>query len=230
MPRGSKWWAVSVIASSIPERMISLGVYPGVNLATARLLQRRCPAGSSHGTSIPVPIVKRAYSERAYVSNLLHASGLNSCSRASRKVQLAADTVKDATRNPGARHLSGPGDSRNLRHQSAPAPHGAQEDRAQGPCGYTARRAKATLQPRVPTRHRHCAMSSGRSRTICAVFLSLRTFATDQGSPIPGRLGRIACARPTDTPAGEVIGIALKLALLFFVRPGELRKGALAAI
>jgi hypothetical protein len=66
-------------------------------------------------------------------------------------------------------------------------------------------------------------MSSGTSRTFCAVFLSLRTFATDQRSPIPGDWEK-GCVRSRDTTGREVVGIALKLALLFFLRPGELRK------
>ena len=37
MPRGSKWWRFRYRFQH-SERMISLGVYPGVNLATARLL------------------------------------------------------------------------------------------------------------------------------------------------------------------------------------------------
>src|SRR2546430_5550599 len=37
MPRGSKWWRFRYRLHHA-ERMISLGVYPGVNLATSRLL------------------------------------------------------------------------------------------------------------------------------------------------------------------------------------------------
>ena len=37
MPRGSKWWRFRYRFQHA-ERMISLGVYPSVNLATARLL------------------------------------------------------------------------------------------------------------------------------------------------------------------------------------------------
>jgi hypothetical protein len=52
--------------------------------------------------------------------------------------------------------------------------------------------------------------------------LSLRTLATDQDAD-PPRLGELL--RAIDGYTGrEAIGIALKLALLFFVRPGEPRQ------
>ena len=88
MPRGSKWWRFRYRFQHA-EKMISLGVYPNVNLATARLLHADA-RGSSYETLIPVLIAKRSVRRRRVHSKSLHASGSSSCSRASRNVNFAA--------------------------------------------------------------------------------------------------------------------------------------------
>src|SRR5437762_11318342 len=75
MPRGSKWWRFRYRFQHA-ERMISLGVYPGVNLATARLLHADA-RGLSHGPSIQVPTAKKSVRRACIPSKSSHASGLN---------------------------------------------------------------------------------------------------------------------------------------------------------
>ena len=84
MRRGFKWWRFRYRFQRA-ERMISLGVYPGVNLATARLLHADARGLLARDIDPSADRKERSVRRTRARSNLLHASSSASCSRASRK-------------------------------------------------------------------------------------------------------------------------------------------------
>src|SRR6266478_5649900 len=181
MPRGSKWWRFRCRFQHT-ERMISLGVYPDVNLATARLFHADARGLLARDIDPSADRKeKRAASARTFEFVVRQWFKLLQPRVTKRSAGRRHGQRCDA--NPGARHLSGPGNSLNLRHQSARAPHGAQADRAQGSAAYrqTCQANAAAAYFDTPSAW---ATSSGTSRKICVVSLSLPRFATGPALPI----------------------------------------------
>jgi integrase len=219
MPRGSKWWRFRYRFQQA-ERMISLGVYPNINLATARLLHADARGLLARDIDPSVDRKeKRAASARTFEFVARQLFKLLQPRVA--KGQLAADTLKDAIRilerqvfpALGARPISDIRAQELLIVLKQIELKGLRE---------TARRAKQ----RCSRVFRHAIGLGYIERDITEDLRGLlepphvrhRPGITD-----PARLGELL--RAIDGYTGrEVIGIALKLALLLFVRPGELRK------
>ena len=218
MPRGSKWWRFRCRFQHT-ERMISLGVYPNVNLATARLFHADARGLLARDID-PSADRKEKPAASARTFEFVVRQWFKLLQPRVTKRSAGRRHGQRCDANPGARHLSGPGNSLNLRHQSARAPHGAQADRAQG-SAVDRKTRQATLQPRISTRHRPGLCRAHITEDLRGLLepphVRHRPGVTD-----PARLGELL--RAIDGYTGrEVIGIALKLALLF-VHPGELRK------
>jgi integrase len=219
MPWGSKWWRFRYRFHRT-EKMISLGVYPRVNLATARLrladarglLARGIDPSAERGD-------RRAANGRTFEA--VARDWLKCLDVPVAKGLVTADTLKDATRileryvfpELGARPIGDLHSHELLRVLKQIELKGLR---------YTAQRAKQ----RCSRVFRHAVGLGYVERDITQSLRGLlepprvrhRPGITD-----PRRLGKLLHA--IDGYAGrEVIGIALKLALLFFVRPGELRK------
>jgi hypothetical protein len=96
MPRGSKWWRFRYRFQHA-ERMISLGVYPGVNLATARLLHADARGLLARDID-PGADRKERRAASAHTFEVVARQWLKLLQPRVAKGQLAADTVKDATR------------------------------------------------------------------------------------------------------------------------------------
>src|SRR6266705_735385 len=96
MPRGSKWWRFRYRFQHA-ERMISLGVYPGVNLATARLLHADARGLLARDID-PSADRKERRAASAHTFEVIARQWLKLLQPRVAKGQLAADTVKDATR------------------------------------------------------------------------------------------------------------------------------------
>jgi integrase len=218
MPRGSKWWRFRYRFQHA-ERMISLGVYPSVNLATARLLHADARGLLARDIDPSVDRKeKRAANARTF--EFVARQWFKLLQPRVAKGQLAADTLKDATRllerdvfpALGTRPIS------DIRaHELLMV---LKQIELKG-LRHTARRAKQ----RCSRVFRHAIGLGYLERDITEDLRGLleppqvrhRPGITD-----PARLGELL--RAIDGYTGrEVIGIALKLALLFFVRPGELR-------
>jgi integrase len=219
MPRGSKWWRFRYRFQHA-ERMISLGVYPNVNLATARLLHADARGLLARAIDPSVDRKeRRAANARAF--EVVARRWFKLLEPRVAKGQLAADTLQDATRilerhvfpTLGARPISDIRAHELLIVLKQIELKGLRD---------TARRAKQ----RCSRVFRHAIGLGYVERDITEDLRGLleppqvrhRPGITD-----PARLGELL--RAIDGYTGrEVIGIALKLALLFFVRPGELRK------
>ncbi len=219
MPRGSKWWRFRYRFQHA-ERMISLGVYPNVNLATARLLHadargllaRDIDPSADRKEKRPANVRTFEFVARQWFKLLQPRVA---------KGQLAADTLRDAIRilerqvfpALGTRPISDIRAHELLMVLKQIEVKGLRE---------TARRAKQRCSRVL----RHAIGLGYIERDITEDLRGLlepphvrhRPGITD-----PVRLGELL--RAIDGYTGrEVIGIALKLALLSFVRPGELRK------
>jgi len=200
--------------------MISLGVYPGVNLATARLLHADARGLLARDID-PSADRKEKCAASAHTFEVVARQWLKLLQPRVANGQLAADTVEDATRilerdifpALGTRPISDIRAHELLMVLKQIEPKGLR---------YTARRARQ----RCSRVFRHAIGLGYIERNITEDLRGLleppqvrhRPGITD-----PARLGELL--RAIDGYTGrEVIGIALKLALLFFVRPGELRK------
>ena len=96
MPRGSKWWRFRYRFCRA-ERMISLGVYPGVNLAKARVLHADARGLLARDID-PSADRKERRAASAHTFEVVARQWLKLLQPRVAKGQLAADTVKDATR------------------------------------------------------------------------------------------------------------------------------------
>jgi integrase len=219
MPRGSKWWRFRYRFQHA-ERMISLGVYPSVNLATARLLHADA-RGLLARDIRPSADRKEKRAANARTFEFVARQWFKLLQPRVAKGQLAADTQKDAIRilerqvfpALGTRPISDIRAHELLMVLKQIELKGLRE---------TARRTKQ----RCSRVFRHAIGLGYIERDITEDLRGLlepphvrhRPGITD-----PARLGELL--RAIDGYTGrEVIGIALTLALLFFVRPGELRK------
>jgi integrase len=219
MPWGSKWWRFRYHFRRA-EKMISLGVYPRVNLASAR--RRLADARGLLARGIdPSAERKQHRAANARTFESVAREWLKGLEVPVAKGLVTADTLKDATRilerhiypDLGARPIGEIQSQELLRVLKQVELKGLR---------FTARRAKQ----RCSRVFRHAVGLGYAERDITVSLRGLleppivrhRPGITD-----PRRLGELL--RAIDGYAGrEVIGIALKLALLFFVRPGELRK------
>ena len=116
MPRGSKWWRFRYRYQHA-ERMISLGIYPNVNLATARLLHADARGLLARDID-PSADRKEKRAANARTFELV----------ARRERPTGSRHAERCDSDPGTPSLSGSGNSSDLRHQSARTPHGAQAD------------------------------------------------------------------------------------------------------
>jgi Arm domain-containing DNA-binding protein/integrase-like protein len=96
MPWGSKWWRFRYRFHRA-ERMISLGVYPGVNLATARLLHADARGLLARDID-PSADRKAKRASNARTFEVVARQWFKLLQPRVAKGQLAADTLKDATR------------------------------------------------------------------------------------------------------------------------------------
>jgi integrase len=214
-----KWWRFRYRFQRA-ERMISLGVYPSVNLATARLLHADARGLLARDID-PSADRKEKRAANARTFEFVARQWFKLLQPRVAKGQLAADTLKDAIRilerqvfpALGTRPIS------DIRaHELLIV---LKQIELKG-LRHTARRAKQ----RCSRVFRHAIGLGYVERDITEDLRGLleppqvrhRPSITD-----PARL--VDLLRAIDGYTGrEVIGIALKLALLFFVRPGELRK------
>jgi integrase len=219
MPWGSKWWRFRYHFHHT-EKMLSLGVYPRVNLATAR--RRLADARGLLARGIdPSADRKEHRAANARTFEAVARDWLKGLEVPIAKGLITADTLKDATRilerhvfpELGARPIGAIRSHELLRVLKQIELKGLR---------FTAQRAKQ----RCSRVFRHAIGLGYVERDVTQAFRGLleppkvrhRPGITD-----PRRLGGLL--RAIDGyPGREVIGIALKLALLFFVRPGELRK------
>jgi integrase len=219
MPWGSKWWRFRYHFRRA-ERMISLGVYPRVNLATAR--RRLADARGLLARGIDPGADRRQHriaTARTFES--VAREWLKGLEVPVAKGLVTSDTLKDATRilerhifpDLGTRPI---GDIQS--HELLRVLKGLELKGLR----FTARRAKQ----RCSRVFRHAVGLGYAERDITVSLRGLLEPPRTRHRPgitDPRRLGELL--RAIDGYAGrEVIGIALKLSLLFFVRPGELRK------
>jgi len=219
MPWGTKWWRFRYRFHR-REKMISLGIYPRVNLAAARL--RRADARGLLARGIdPSADRRQRRAETGRTFEAVAREWLRCLKIPVAKGLVTADTLKDATRilerhvfpELGARPIAG------IRPHELLAV--LKQSELKG-LRYTALRAKQRCG-------RVFRYAVGLGYIERDITLSLRGLLEPPkirhrpGITDPRRLGELLDA--IEGYAGrEVIGIALKLALLFFVRPGELRK------
>jgi integrase len=200
--------------------MISLGVYPRVTLATAR--RRLADARGLLARGIDPSADRKEH--RAATAHTLEAVArdwLKGLEVPVAKGLVTADTLKDATRTL-ERHIFPELGARPISEIQS---HEFLRALKQIECKslrYTALRAKQ----RCGRMFRHAIGLGYVERDITVSrrgLLEPPRVRHRPGITDPRRLGGLL--RAIDGYAGrEVIGIALKLALLFFVRPGELRK------
>ncbi len=198
MPRGSKWWRFRCRFQHT-ERMISLGVYPNVNLATARLFHADARGLLARDID-PSADRKERRAASAHTFEIVARQWLKLLQPRVAKGQLAADTVKDATRILERDIFPALG-TRSISDIKAHELLMVLKQIELKGLRHTARRAKQ----RCSRVFRHAIgldYVERTSRKTCADFLSLLTFGTDQGSPIPRDLENY-CARSTDTPAAK---------------------------
>jgi integrase len=219
MPWGSKWWRFRYRFRDT-EKMISLGVYPRVTLATARLRLADARGLLARGID-PSADRKEHRAANARTFEAVARDWLKGLEVPVAKGRLTTDMLKDATRIL-ERHIFPELGARPIGEiQSHELLRVLKQIECKG-LRYTAQRAKQ----RCSRVFRHAIGLGYVERDITVSLRGLlepprvrhRPGITD-----PRRLGALLDA--IDGYAGrEVIAIALRLALLFFVRPGELRK------
>lgn len=219
MPWGAKWWRFRYRFRH-GEKMISLGVYPRVNLATARLYLADARGLLARGID-PSADRKERRAAIARTFETVARDWFKCLEVPVAKGLVTADTLKDATRvlerhvfpELGARPIGDICSHELLRVLKQIELKGLR---------YTAQRAKQRCS-------RVFRYAVGLGYVERDITQSLRGLLEPPkirhrpGITDPRRLGELLDA--IDGYAGrEVMGIALKLALLLFVRPGELRK------
>ncbi len=219
MPWGSKWWRFRYHFRQT-EKMISLGVYPRVNLATARVRLADARGLLARGID-PSADRKEHRTANARTLEAVARDWLKGLEVPVAKGLVTAGTLKHATRilerhifpELGARPI---GDIR--AHELLRV---LKQIELKG-LRFTAQRAKQ----RCSRVFRHAIGLGYVERDLTQAFRGLLEAPKVRHRPgiaDPRRLGELL--RAIDGYAGrEAISIALKLALLFFVRPGELRK------
>ena len=219
MPQGSKWWRFRYRFRQT-ERMISLGVYPSVDLATARRLHADARGLLARDID-PSADRKEKRAASAHTFEAVAREWLKLLEPRVAKGLLAADTLEDATRILERDIFPALG-ARPIAHISAHELLRVLKEIELKGLRYTARRAKQ----RCSRVFRHAIGLGYLERDITEDLRGLLEpprVRHRAGIIDPVRLGELL--RAIDGYTGrEVIGIALKLALLFFVRPGELRK------
>lgn len=218
-PWGTKWWRFRYRFSH-REKMISLGVYPRVNLATARVHLADARGLLARGIDPSADRrQRRAATGRTFET--VAREWLMCLEVPVAKGLVTVDTLKDATRIL-ERHIFPELGGRPIGEiRSHELLRVLKEIELKG-LNYTALRAKQRCS-------RVFRYAVGMGYTERDITQSLRGLLEPPrirhrpGITDPKRLGELLDA--IDGYAGrEVIKIALKLALLFFVRPGELRK------
>ena len=218
MPRGSKWWRFRYRFRHT-EKMISLGVYPDVDLATARRLH-----ADARGLLVrdidPSADRKETRAASARTFEVVARQWLKLLEPRVAKGRLAADTLKDTARILERDIFPALG-TRPIAHITAHELLRVLKEIELKGLRYTARRAKQ----RCSRVFRHAIGLGYLGRDITEDLRGLLEPPRVRHRPAiiePARLGELL--RAIDGYTGrEVIGMALKLALLFFVRPGELR-------
>jgi integrase len=218
-PWGSKWWRFRYRFHH-REKMISLGVYPRVKLAGAR--RRLADARGLLARGIDPSADRRhhrAVTARTFES--VARGWLKGLEVPVTKGLVTGDTLKDATRIL-ERHIFPELGARPIWDiQSHELLRVLKQIELKG-LRYTALRAKQ----RCSRVFRHAVGLGYVERDITVSLRGLLEpprIRHRPGITDPRRLGELLHA--IDGYAGrEIVGIALKLALLFFVRPGELRK------
>ena len=218
-PWGTKWWRFRYRFQH-REKMISLGIYPRVNLATARLHRADARGLLARGVD-PSADRRQRHAANGRTLESVARDWLKHLEVPVAKGLVTADTLKDATRilerhvfpELGARPIAG------IRSHELLAV--LKQSELKG-LRYTAQRAKQRCS-------RVFRYAVGLGYVDRDITQSLRGLLEPPkirhrpGITDPRRLGQLLDA--IDAYEGrEVIRIALKLALLFFVRPGELRK------
>ncbi len=218
MPRGSKWWRFRYRFQHT-ERMISLGVYPHVNLATTRLLHADARGLLARDID-PSAARKERRAANARTFEVVAGQWFRLLEPRVAKGQLAA-TLKDATRIL-ERHVFPTLGTRPISDIRAHELLMVLKQIELKGLRYTARRA----EQRCSRVFRHAIGLGYLERDITEDLRGLLEppqVRHRRGITDPARLRELL--RAIDGYTGrEVIGIALKLALLFFVRSGELRK------
>jgi integrase len=218
-PWGSKWWRFRYRIRRT-EKMLSLGVYPRVSLAAARVRLADARGLLARGID---PSIERKERRRAKGRTFesVAREWLKCLEVPVVKGLVTADTLKDATRML-ERHIF---PALGARPIGEIAPHellGVLKQIELKGLRYTARRAKQ----RCSRVFRHAVGMGYADRDITASLRGLLEppiMRHRPGITDPARLGELL--RAIDGYAGrEIIRIALQLGLLFFVRPGELRK------
>jgi integrase len=219
MPWGTKWWRFRYRFHH-REKMISLGVYPRVNLATARLHLADARGLLARGID---PSADRRQ-RRAAIGRTFETVARDwfKCLEVPvAKGLVSADTLKDATRIL-ERHIFPELGARAIGEIRTHELLGVLKQIELKGLRYTALRAKQ----RCSRVFRYAVGMGYIERDITHSLRGLLEppkIRHRPGITDPKRLGELLDA--IEGHAGrEVIGIALKLALLFFVRPGELRK------
>jgi integrase len=224
MPRGSKWWRFRYRFHQT-ERMISLGVYPHVDLATARRLHADARGLLARDID-PSADRKERRAANAHTFEVVARQWLKLLEPRVAKGQLAADRLKDATRILEREIFPALG-VRPITDITAHELLRVLKEIELKSLRYTARRAKQ----RCSRVFRHAIGLGYIKRDITEDLRGLLEPPQVRHRPgiiDPRRLGELL--RAIDSYTGrEVIGIALKLALLFFAARGT-SQGALGAI
>jgi integrase len=219
MPRGSKWWRFRYHFKHA-ERMISLGVYPHVDLTTARRLHADARGLLARDID-PSAHRKEKRAANAHTFEFVAHQWFKLLEARVAKSQLAADTLKDATRILERNVFPALG-TRPISDITAHEFLMVLKQIELKGLRYAARRAKQ----RCSRVFRHAIGLGYIERDVTEDVRGLLEPPRVRHRPgiiDPVRLGELL--RAIDGYTGrEAIGIALKLALLFFVRPGELRK------
>jgi hypothetical protein len=218
-PWGSKWWRFRYRFRH-REKMISLGVYPRVKLATAR--RRLADARGLLARGIdPSADRKQHRAATGRTFETVAREWLKGLEVPVAKGLVTTDTLKDATRIL-ERHVFPELGARPIGEiQSHELLRVLKQIELKG-LRYTALRAKQ----RCSRVFRHAVGLGYAERDITQSLRGLLEppiIRHRPGITDPRRLGELLDAIEC-YDGGEVTRVALKLALLFFVRPGELRR------